>query len=55
MTLDAGAVEESSPPLPKRTPESLVLASEQSEYHLNSLYNNYDFSVLNYCFSFKKW
>lgn len=29
--LDADASEDSSPPLPERTPESFVLASEQSE------------------------
>lgn len=30
--LDADASEDSSPPLPERTPESFVLASEQSEF-----------------------
>jgi len=30
--LDADTSEDSSPPLPERTPESFVLASEQSEF-----------------------
>lgn len=38
VTLDAGVSEDpSSPPLPERTPESLVLASEQSEFHCTVL------------------
>lgn len=30
--LDADTSEDSSPPLPERTPESFVVASEQSEF-----------------------
>lgn len=32
LTLDVDVSEESPPPLPERTPESFVLASEHSEY-----------------------
>lgn len=54
FNVDVDVNEESPPPLPERTPESFVLASEHSEYlfyftyfiTLNKLQNRADFNLV---------